>query len=204
MVAGSAAAAAAEDQATPIVTQEIGQLQSHDEFAVTCKLVVDEAWDRVRELVRQIVDEEDGVFLYKLTRIAQAYPEVLQCVTDRRETLMAQVGEKLDPVRSGLVFRVQKTLTELTALQLSQRREREKERAQTDAERLDIQRRAAEVDRAHKQVEAERKLRTELRTKEVEIETRMLGELDKVRGARSRRGPAPPARAAKRAARRAR
>jgi hypothetical protein len=60
-----------------------------DTVLATCETLVTGAWDALSGAIVRIVDEEDAVFLYKLTRIVQAYPELLQCVLDRREAVLA-------------------------------------------------------------------------------------------------------------------
>jgi hypothetical protein len=130
-----------------------GEGEPHDAMTVACKAAVEETWGSVAEAVSSVVDEQDGVFLYKLTRIAQAYPEVMQCVTERREAVVATLAEQLDPVRVSLVNRVQKTLVDFSEEQHKLWRARDAMRGKSDSDRLETQRVATSVELAHKDLE---------------------------------------------------
>lgn len=169
------------------------EILAQHEVALACQHVVDDAWSRLSEVVTRVVDEEDGVFLYKLTRIAQAYPEVMQCVTERRAAVVASLQSQLDPVRTALVHRVKTALDDLSELQYEVWRKREAERNLAAAEKLDRQRLAASIELAHKDIEANLRMRKELRAKEKAWEQKLIAELDKVSSARLRRPLATPA-----------
>ncbi|KAJ1636180.1 hypothetical protein T492DRAFT_862133 [Pavlovales sp. CCMP2436] len=127
--------------------------EPHGAMVAACRVAVDEAWGRLSEVVSGVVDEEDGVFLYKLTRLAQAYPEVTQCVIERREAVVATLVDQLDPVRSSLVSRVQRALLDHSEEQFQLWRAREAARGKVDSEKLETQRVAASMELAHKDLE---------------------------------------------------
>lgn len=148
--------------------------------ASACERVIHEAWAQLGEAAGRVVDEEDGVFLFKLTRLSQAYPEVIQCVSERRAATVASLGSRLDPVRTSLVHRVQDVLFELAAAQHACWRQREAERSAAASAKLERQRVAAGIEAGHREAEAALRARRQLLAMQQQWEAHTLDQLHKV------------------------